>query len=406
MQNLGNMKDRMKLCIAGKNNIAVDILTHALSFFSKDDICVLLNKTENFKNTWQKSLGFYAKQLEIPILRLNDVCEIENLIFISLEYDEIIKPSSFKTTKLYNIHFSYLPAYKGLFTSCLPILHGQKYSGVTLHEIDNGIDTGDIIEQKKIHIEGCTSSDLYFKYIEEGTRLIKNNFEKLIHNTYKTKKQSLLGSTYYSRRSFDFTLTEVEVRQTSFQIYSFVNCLHFRPYQLATFKGFKICKAEIIACNINERVGSIKDENQKWFDVQSMDSCIRLYKDYYDLLMKAIEAKAFEQIGYFAKLVSDCSDINEFNQFGWNPVLLACYSGSYESVKIVLDFGGDVHSKNLDGETTLMYATTAYEAKKDFKLIHYLIDNGVNVKSKDVFGKTVFDYTNDTQVIDLFKRHD
>ncbi len=57
----------MKLCIAGKNNIAVDCLHYSLSFISKKDICVVLNKTDSLKNTWQKSLGFHAQLLGIKI---------------------------------------------------------------------------------------------------------------------------------------------------------------------------------------------------------------------------------------------------------------------------------------------------------------------------------------------------
>ena len=34
-----------------------------------------------------------------------------------------------------------------MYTSCLPILFNEKESGVTLHKIDRGIDTGDIIDQ-------------------------------------------------------------------------------------------------------------------------------------------------------------------------------------------------------------------------------------------------------------------
>ena len=58
-------------------------------------------------------------------------------------------PKNFLNARLYNIHFSYLPAYKGMFTSALPIKNGEVDSGVTLHKIESGIDTGDIIDQIK-----------------------------------------------------------------------------------------------------------------------------------------------------------------------------------------------------------------------------------------------------------------
>lgn len=73
----------------------------------------------------------------------------DDLIFISLEFDKIVNPDLFKDARLYNIHFSLLPSYKGMYTSAIPILNGEEMVGVTFHEIDKGIDTGNIIAQKK-----------------------------------------------------------------------------------------------------------------------------------------------------------------------------------------------------------------------------------------------------------------
>ncbi len=40
-----------------------------------------------------------------------------------------------------------------MYTSCLPILHGKDITGVTLHEMDTGIDTGNIIAQESFLID-------------------------------------------------------------------------------------------------------------------------------------------------------------------------------------------------------------------------------------------------------------
>ena len=94
----------MKLIIAGKNSIAVDVLKHAIDHL-EIQIFVVLNQTEVFKNTFQKSLGFYANLWGIPILKLNEVYKYDDAIFLSLEFDKIIKPNLFKTNYLFNIHF-------------------------------------------------------------------------------------------------------------------------------------------------------------------------------------------------------------------------------------------------------------------------------------------------------------
>ena len=158
----------MNLIIAGKNSIAVDVLKHVLKI-KNINVYVVLNKTENFSNNFQKSLGFFARFWNIPIIDLEESYKLDQVIFISLEFDRLIKPKLFKSKQLFNIHFSKLPAYKGQYTSSWPILNGENESGVTLHLIDDGVDTGNIIDQVvfKLDIEE-TARSLYLKYIEKA----------------------------------------------------------------------------------------------------------------------------------------------------------------------------------------------------------------------------------------------
>lgn len=140
----------MKICIAGKNDIAVSALNYLIDDLNipQNDICVICNKTESGIDGWQKSLYKAAIDKGIFVVALSQVYEINDLLFLSLEFDQIVNPKKFQTKKLYNIHFSNLPSYKGMYTSVMPLINGENMCGVTLHKIDDGIDTGDIIAQK------------------------------------------------------------------------------------------------------------------------------------------------------------------------------------------------------------------------------------------------------------------
>ena len=76
----------------------------------------------------------------------------KNLIFISIEYENIINTNKFLSTELFNFHFSLLPKFRGCHTNFYQIYFGEKKSGVTLHKIDNGIDTGAIISKFNIKL--------------------------------------------------------------------------------------------------------------------------------------------------------------------------------------------------------------------------------------------------------------
>lgn len=264
----------MKFCIAGKNNIAVNALDYLINelYFSKENIFVVINKTDSGVNLWQKSLKKYALDNNIKIKTLEDCYDIKDLIFLSLEFDRIIKTEFFKTKKMYNIHFSLLPAYKGMYTSALPIINGEKYSGVTLHKIDNGIDTGDIIDQIKFEIDlNDTARDLYLKYIENSFILFKKNIKNILEGNFISTSQQAIGSSYYSKKAIDYSNLKFDYKKTSFEIYNQLRAFIFPEYQLPTIDNEEIFKVELTNtkgdfCNI------IKKES--FYEITGIDGYI------------------------------------------------------------------------------------------------------------------------------------
>ena len=63
--------------------------------------------------------------------------------------------------RIINIHPSLLPAFKGANAIHDAYSYGVKVSGVTIHYVDSGVDTGEIIAQEPINIEDDDSLDLF-----------------------------------------------------------------------------------------------------------------------------------------------------------------------------------------------------------------------------------------------------
>ena len=165
------------ICIAGKNSIALAGLFYVLENYGNDsDIFALGDKQDTFVDKWQPSYLKFAKSKGIKIVELEDLYAIDDLCFISLEYFKLIKPDKFSTKSFFNIHFSLLPAYRGMYTSAHPILNGESKTGCTIHEIDAGIDTGKIISQSSFNIdERFNCKDVYENYMGKLKNRIKNN---------------------------------------------------------------------------------------------------------------------------------------------------------------------------------------------------------------------------------------
>lgn len=89
-----------------------------------------------------------------------------------------------------NMHPSLLPHYQGAGGSSWSIMEGTPH-GVTVHFMDEGIDTGDIIAQKEIPIDFTdTAASLRTKLEDAGLALVKENWESIKKGTNKRLKQS------------------------------------------------------------------------------------------------------------------------------------------------------------------------------------------------------------------------
>lgn len=269
------------ICIAGKNNIAVDLLSHVMQLYPEEEIVVITNRNDYEKNGFQKSLKFWAALFNVREAGLKDIYDVEDLLFLSLEFDCLIKPKLFKSDRLFNIHFSLLPAYKGMYTSAWPILNNESYSGVTLHEIDSGIDTGDVIAQTRFELdEQETCRSLYLKYIKYGTELVIKQLPGLVSKKIKATPQSAAGASYYSRKSIDYSNLIVDVNKTAFEINCQFRAFHFREYQLPQFNGSDIDRTVVLETRSVHKPGTIVQEDEEGITLATVDYDIRLFKDY------------------------------------------------------------------------------------------------------------------------------
>ena len=393
----------MRLIIAGKNSIAVDVLEFAMKNIDIS-IFVVLNRTEYFKNGFQKSLGFYANLWKIPIVKLEEVYKYHDAIFLSLEFDKIIKPSLFNTQNLFNIHFSILPAYKGMYTSALPLINAECETGVTLHKIDSGIDTGDIISQKEIKIsENDTARKLYLKYINEGTKLVVENLISLINNNYESFPQSSLSSSYFGKNSIDYTNLNINYKQTAFQVVNQLKAFSFREYQLPKYNDVEIGYWQITNEKSIIRPGTIVEENKNSFKISTIDFDVILGKDSFKLLCHFCKTNDYTSLKDLLK--ANKLDLETKSKEGWTALIIAVYNGSFECVKLLINAGANVNAHNYNFTTVLMFAKTNALKSNERRIIDKLIDSGASILAKDIFGKTVIDWVKEenNELYEYFK---
>jgi len=119
---------------------------------------------------------------------------------ISVFYDKIFSSDYIDRCKrIINIHNAPLPKYRGVSPINWALKNNEREHGVTIHNIEPGIDSGDIVAQLKYSIYPDTEEviDVYEKALRYGYLL----FEQTIENIYDIKpiKQDESESTYYDK---------------------------------------------------------------------------------------------------------------------------------------------------------------------------------------------------------------
>lgn len=159
----------------------------------------------------KKSVRDLAKKHNIPVedvVNINDDSVISTLndinpdLFISGYFDQIVKKKildipSFGTI---NVHPSMLPKYRGVKPIFWVLRNDESETGVTVHMMDEGIDTGDIVIQGNYEIKpDDTFNSLMMRLTEEASELLVTAVSSIKNNEYSLKKQDDLLASYYGQ---------------------------------------------------------------------------------------------------------------------------------------------------------------------------------------------------------------
>jgi phosphoribosylglycinamide formyltransferase-1 len=141
-----NLKSLIKFSKLKKSPIIIKMIisnNHKAKGLQYANIYKIKKKVFDFKNTLsEKKVINELKKSDIHLICLAGFMKILSKSFIK----------NFKG-KILNIHPSLLPKYKGLNTHERAIKNKDKYSGCTVHFVNSRLDSGKIINQKKVRIK-------------------------------------------------------------------------------------------------------------------------------------------------------------------------------------------------------------------------------------------------------------
>ena len=123
-------------------------------------------KTEVVESKGFKGNRWDYDQKIISVLKKNGVTPKNGLVCLA-GFMRIISPEFVKKykNKIINIHPALLPAFPGLDAQKQAVEYSSKYSGVTVHFVDAGVDSGPIILQKVVKVENNDNEETLAKRI-------------------------------------------------------------------------------------------------------------------------------------------------------------------------------------------------------------------------------------------------
>ena len=133
-------------------------------------------------------IGFCKKNSLSIIKNLNHLLKFDLFdIGISVQYHEILKKQHINRAKevMINLHMAPLPEYRGCNQFSFAIMNGANIFGTTIHKIDSGIDSGDILFEDRFPISNkIWVEDLFNLTFRKSIKLFKNSIEKIIYGNY------------------------------------------------------------------------------------------------------------------------------------------------------------------------------------------------------------------------------
>ena len=253
-------------------------------------ICVRYDtKDDTLKNYCNKYNIDYLKNKNINSTEfLDSIIHYQCDLFVSMSFNQIFKKSIINIPRLktINCHAGKLPFYRGRNILNWVLINGEKEFGVTVHYMDEGIDTGDILLQKSFQITDMDDySTLLNRAYKECALLLYESIKKIKNGTVNRQAQKSIHPVgfYCSNRKEGDEI--INWNQSSRDVFNFIRAISLPgPKARTFFQDNEVCinRAELIKdAPIYKGIpGAVLKANENELIIKTKDSFICIIEWY------------------------------------------------------------------------------------------------------------------------------
>ena len=193
-------------------------------------------------------------------------------LFVVAAFGQILPQSILDMPKYgcINVHASLLPKYRGAAPIQWAVINGDPVTGVTIQQMDIGVDTGDIIVTKELAIaEDETGGGLFDKLAVVGAEACIEALTQIENGTATRTPQNHEEATHVSMISKEFGL--IDWNKSAAEIERLIRGLNPWPsaYTKLDGKTFKIWKAKVVSEENEYEAGCIIRVDKGAMEVQT-----------------------------------------------------------------------------------------------------------------------------------------
>ena len=176
-----------------------------------------------------------------------------------------------------NVHASLLPRWRGAAPMQWAILEGDKTTGITTMQMDEGLDTGAMLLKKEIEIaEDETGESLHDRLAALGSDLLLETLRLAEEGKLEPVPQIDEESCYAKMLTKE--LGRLDMNEDAEKLERYIRGLNSWPSAYTGYQGktMKIWRAEVTDEETGKKPGTIVKVEKKSFTVQTGKGCLRI----------------------------------------------------------------------------------------------------------------------------------
>ena len=178
-----------------------------------------------------------------------------------------------------NVHASLLPSYRGAAPIQWAVINGDKVSGVTTMQMNEGLDTGDILLTEKVKLDPKeTGGSLFDRLSESGAKLLVETLPMLEDGSAVFEKQPEESTTPYAAM-ISKKMGELDWAKSATELERLIRGLNPWPSAFSHLNGktLKIWEASVEEENGEKKApGTVLQADAKGFRIQTGEGILKI----------------------------------------------------------------------------------------------------------------------------------